>query len=51
MMGVSDVSRRQICCEVRAIWALRILFGISAIRALGNVWSSRLRYIWCDYVP
>ena len=44
MMGVSDVSHRQICCQVRAIWPLRVLFGLSAIRALGNVWSSRLHY-------
>jgi len=51
MMGVSDVSHRQICCQVRAIWPLRVLFGLTAIRALGNLWCSRLHYIWRNYVP
>ena len=51
MMGVSNVSYRQMCCQVGAIWPLRVLFGISAIRALGNVWSSRLHYIWRYYFP
>ena len=50
MMGVSDVSYRQMCCQVRAIRPLRVLFGLSAIRALGNVWSSRLHYSWRDHV-
>ena len=50
MMGVSNVVYRQMRCQVRAIWPLWVLFGISAIRALDNVWSSRLHCSWRDYV-